>query len=147
MTGPIRRITSDDRRPYVVIVGGGFGGTHAAHTLRHAPARVTVIDRTNHSVFHPLLYQVATAVLSPGEIAQPIRRILNHAKNVEVILAEVTGFDKEKQLVKLADGSGLGFDYLIVAAGARQRFVLPRRSCFVRHAIDGLLLAWPAWQP
>src|SRR3982751_6203405 len=101
MTGPIRSITSDDLRPHVVIVGGGFGGTHAAHALRHAPVRVTVIDRTNHSVFHPLLYQVATAALSSDEIAVPIRTLLRHQLNAEVIMAEVTGLDVERRVVKI----------------------------------------------
>ena len=72
--------------PHVVIIGGGFAGLSAARELAKAPVRVTLIDRSNHHVFQPLLYQVATAVLSPGEIAMPIRRILHYAKNVEVIL-------------------------------------------------------------
>src|SRR5215212_328075 len=80
-------------RPKVLIIGGGFGGLWAAKVLGDKPVDVTLIDRKNHHVFQPLLYQVATAVLSPGEIAQPIRRILHFAKNVEVILGEVTGFD------------------------------------------------------
>lgn len=81
-----------------------------------------LIDRKNHHVFQPLLYQVATAVLSPGEIASPIRRILHYAKNIEVIFGEVTRFDKERKLVFLEDGSEVGFDYLIVAAGARHAY-------------------------
>src|SRR5690242_12524378 len=100
MTSPIRRMTSDDLRPHVVIVGGGFGGTHAAHALRDAPARVTVIDRTNHSVFHPLLYQVATAGLSSDEIAAPIRSLLRRQRNAEVLLAEVTGIDADRRAVQ-----------------------------------------------
>lgn len=106
----------------VVIVGGGFGGLWAAKALANKPVDVTLIDRKNHHVFQPLLYQVATAVLSPGEIAQPIRRILYYAKNTEVILGDVVGFDKEKQLVKLSDGPEVKFDYLIVAAGARHSY-------------------------
>jgi NADH dehydrogenase len=109
-------------RPRVVIVGGGFGGLWAAKALANKPVEVTLIDRKNHHVFQPLLYQVATAVLSPGEIAQPIRRILNKYDNVEVILGEVTGFEKEKDNVLLADGSRVGYDYLIVAAGARHSY-------------------------
>lgn len=106
----------------VVIIGGGFGGLQAAKALKNEPVEVTLIDRKNHHTFQPLLYQVATAVLSPGEIASPIRRILNNAKNVEVILGEVVGFDLEKQTVNLADESKVPFDYLIVAAGARHAY-------------------------
>lgn len=106
----------------VVIIGGGFGGLQAAKALKNEPVEVTLIDRKNHHTFQPLLYQVATAVLSPGEIASPIRRILNNAKNVEVILGEVIGFDLEKQTVNLADESKVPFDYLIVAAGARHAY-------------------------
>ena len=79
-------------RPKIVIIGGGFGGLWAAFAFKNKPVDVTVIDRKNHHVFQPLLYQVATAVLSPGEIAQPIRRILHNAKNIEVILGEVGRF-------------------------------------------------------
>ena len=108
--------------PKVVIIGGGFGGLWAAKALANKPVDVTLIDRKNHHVFQPLLYQVATAVLSPGEIAQPIRRILHHAKNIEVILGEVTDFDKASSKVVLADGSTVGYDYLIVAGGARHSY-------------------------
>ncbi len=109
-------------RPKVVIVGGGFGGLWAAQALAKMPVDVTLIDRKNHHVFQPLLYQVATAVLSPGEIAQPIRRILHRNKNTEVILGEVVGFDKQERLVKLLGGEEIGYDYLIVAAGARHSY-------------------------
>src|SRR5687768_6217432 len=111
-----------ERKPKVVIVGGGFGGLWAAKSLANKPVDVMLIDRKNHHVFQPLLYQVATAVLSPGEIAQPIRRILHYAKNIEVILGEVTGFDSANNTVKLDDGTDIGFDYLIVAAGARHAY-------------------------
>jgi len=110
------------KRPKIIIVGGGFGGLWAAKALANRPVDVTLIDRKNHHVFQPLLYQVATAVLSPGEIAQPIRRILNKYKNIEVILGEVTGFDKEASRVLLGDGSSVPYDYLIVAAGARHSY-------------------------
>lgn len=109
-------------KPKVVIIGGGFGGLQAAKALKNEPVNVTLIDRKNHHTFQPLLYQVATAVLSPGEIASPIRRILHRAKNVEVLLGEVVGFDLEKQIVKLHDGAEIYFDYLIVAAGARHSY-------------------------
>src|SRR5258708_4485573 len=109
-------------KPKIVIIGGGFGGLWAAKALTNKPVEVTLIDRKNHHVFQPLLYQVATAVLSPGEIAQPIRRILHNAKNIEVILGEAVDFDKENKLVKLADGSNVSFDYLIIAAGARHSY-------------------------
>lgn len=109
-------------RPKVVIIGGGFGGLQAAKALKNEKVAVTLIDRKNHHTFQPLLYQVATAVLSPGEIASPIRRILNRAKNVEVLLGEVVGFDLDKQTVKLADNSEVPYDYLIVAAGARHAY-------------------------
>ncbi|MBV9241687.1 MAG: NAD(P)/FAD-dependent oxidoreductase [Acidobacteria bacterium] len=109
-------------RQKVVIIGGGFGGLFAAKSLANERVDVTLIDKKNHHVFQPLLYQVATAVLSPGEIAQPIRRILHKAKNIEVILGEVVGVEKEKQIVKLADGAEGSYDYLIVAAGARHSY-------------------------
>jgi NADH:ubiquinone reductase (H+-translocating) len=106
----------------VVIIGGGFGGLYAAKSLVGKPVDVTLIDRKNHHTFQPLLYQVATAVLSPGEIASPLRRILHRAKNVEVILGEVVGFDTAGQRVRLADGSEIRYDYLIIAAGARHSY-------------------------
>lgn len=113
-------------KPRVVIIGGGFGGLQAAKELGGKAVNVTLIDRKNHHTFQPLLYQVATAVLSPGEIASPIRRILYRYKNVEVILGEVSGFDLEKQTIELSEcASGaceIPFDYLIVAAGARHAY-------------------------
>jgi NADH dehydrogenase len=109
-------------RPKVVIIGGGFGGLWAASSLRNKSVDVTLIDRKNHHVFQPLLYQVATAVLSPGEVAQPIRRILHSAGNIEVILGEVVDFDTSKNVVKLGDGSRVSYDYLVVAAGARHSY-------------------------
>ena len=107
--------------PRVVIVGGGFGGLQAARQLRNAPVRVTLVDRKNHHTFQPLLYQVATAGLSPGEIAAPIRWVLRSQKNVEVLLGEVTGFDLQRKVVKLSEEE-LAYDYLIVAAGARHAY-------------------------
>jgi len=110
-----------DRRPRVVIVGGGFGGLTAARALRRADVRVTVIDRQNHHLFQPLLYQVATAALNPSDIASPIRRILRHQANAEVLLAEVKGVDLGARSVRLDDGP-VPYDYLIVATGATHSY-------------------------
>ncbi len=107
----------DKYTPRVVIIGAGFGGLNAAQGLGKAAARITVIDRKNHHTFQPLLYQVATAGLSPGEIAAPIRSILAPYKNVDVLLGEVTSIDLEQRTVATAD-LNLDYDYLIVAAGA-----------------------------
>jgi NADH dehydrogenase len=103
--------------PHVVIVGGGFGGLSAARALAGAPVRITLVDRRNHHVFQPLLYQVATAGLAAPDIAAPIRHILRSQRNAAVILAEVTGFDLRRQIVTLADGE-LAYDFAVVAAGA-----------------------------
>lgn len=105
-----------------MIIGGGFGGLSAAKAFANKAVDVTVIDRKNHHVFQPLLYQVATSVLSPGEIASPIRRILHRYRNIEVLLGEVAGFDKENNTVRLEDETTIPFDYLIVAAGARHAY-------------------------
>jgi NADH:ubiquinone reductase (H+-translocating) len=112
---------TDKATPRVVIVGAGFGGLNAARWLAKAPAQITVIDRKNHHTFQPLLYQVATAGLSPGEIAAPIRSILRSHKNVEVLMAEVTGFDLDRRIVQTAE-AGIAYDYLIVAAGASHAY-------------------------
>jgi NADH dehydrogenase len=105
----------------VVIVGAGFGGLNAAERLASAPVQITVIDRKNYHTFQPLLYQVATAGLSPGEIAAPIRSILRHHANVEVLMAEVTGFDLDRRVVK-AEDQEVPYDSLIVAAGASHAY-------------------------
>jgi NADH dehydrogenase len=107
--------------PQVVIIGAGFGGLNAALRLAHDPVRITLIDRRNHHTFQPLLYQVATAGLSPGEIAAPIRWIVRGRRNIEVLLGEVEGFDLDRHVVKLADRE-LSYDYLIVAAGASHAY-------------------------
>ncbi len=101
----------------VVIIGAGFGGLQAARKLAHAPVQITLIDRRNHHTFQPLLYQVATAGLSPGEIAAPIRWIVRNQTNIEVLQAEVQDFDLENRQVRLAEVD-VPYDYLIVAAGA-----------------------------
>src|SRR5512135_1492519 len=92
-----------DGTPEIVIIGGGFGGLEAARGLARLPVQITVVDRKNHHTFQPLLYQVATAGLSPGEIAAPIRRILHRYQNVKVILGEATGFDFKNQRVVLPE--------------------------------------------
>src|SRR5476651_2119197 len=107
--------------PRVVIIGGGFGGLSAARALRGAAVRVTLLDRRNHHVFQPLLYQVATASLSPGDIASPIRWILRRQKNVQVLLAEAREIDPAGKRVIL-DREAMSYDYLIVAAGAAHSY-------------------------
>jgi NADH:ubiquinone reductase (H+-translocating) len=104
--------------PRIVIVGGGFGGLSAAKALGQAPVSVTLVDRRNHHLFQPLLYQVATAGLGAIDIAEPIRRILRRQANTTVLLAEVTGIDVTAREVVLAGGERLPYDFLIVAAGA-----------------------------
>jgi len=108
--------------PHVVIIGGGFGGLSAAQTLRNADVRVTLIDRRNHHVFQPLLYQVATATLSPGDIAAPIRWILRRASNVRVLLADAARIDVHARRVELTDGTSLDYDWLIVATGSSHAY-------------------------
>jgi NADH:ubiquinone reductase (H+-translocating) len=107
--------------PDIVIIGGGFGGLYAARALKHARAQITIIDRRNHHVFQPLLYQVAMAALSPGDIASPIRWILRRQQNVEVLLAEARRIDVEHKRVILADGE-LSYNFLILAAGATHAY-------------------------
>jgi NADH:ubiquinone reductase (H+-translocating) len=113
-------------RKRVVIIGGGFAGIAAAHALRHADAEVILIDRRNHHIFQPLLYQVATAVLSPAEIAAPIRQLEAKQPNVTVLLAEVTGVDVTSRTIEAASpGAGvrkIAFDYLVVATGMRPNY-------------------------
>jgi NADH dehydrogenase len=108
--------------PHVVIVGGGFGGLAAAKCFRGESVEVTLVDRRNHHLFSPLLYQVASAGLSPGDIASPIRWILRRQKNVEVLLGEVDRIDPGSKVVHLLDGAQLPYDYVIVAAGATHAY-------------------------
>jgi NADH dehydrogenase len=108
-------------RPHIVIVGAGFGGLAAAHGLAGAAVDVTVIDRRNYHLFQPLLYQVATAGLSPAQIASPIRAILRRAANVRVVLGKVDGIDKERRLVTVGQGT-IAYDHLVLATGARHSY-------------------------
>jgi NADH dehydrogenase len=110
-----------NEKPHVAIIGGGFGGLTAARALRHVAARVTLIDRTNHHLFQPLLYQVATAGLSPAYIATPIRGVLSRNVNAQVLLAEVASVDLDARKVLLTDGE-LGYDFLVLAAGAQTNY-------------------------
>ncbi len=109
-------------RPHVIVVGGGFGGLAAARGLADADVRVTLVDRRNHHLFQPLLYQVATAGLNPSDIAHPIRSILADQANVTVLLAEVVGVDANERNVTFDDGSRMEFDYLVVATGTRHSY-------------------------
>jgi NADH dehydrogenase len=115
-------LNAPPRRPRVVIVGGGFAGINAAKGLAYLPVDVTVLDRRNHHLFQPLLYQVALAVLSPAEIAQPIRTILRHQQNAEVLMDEVVGIDVIERRAALASGSQLAYDYLVLATGATHSY-------------------------
>jgi NADH:ubiquinone reductase (H+-translocating) len=123
-------------QPKIIIVGGGFGGLAAAKALRKAPAKITLIDRTNHHLFQPLLYQVATAALTPSQIATPIRSVLRKQKNTTVILGEVTGVDRDKKLVFVTDADRqnvpVEYDYLILATGATHSYF--GRDEFARFA-------------
>src|SRR5437667_2855657 len=114
------------QKPRIVIVGGGFAGLAAAHALRHCDAEVVLIDRRNHHIFQPLLYQVATAVLSPSEIAAPIRQLEVKQRNFSVLLAEVTGVSLADRTVDASDlGAGIrkvAFDFLVVATGMRPSY-------------------------
>jgi NADH dehydrogenase len=109
-------------RPHVLILGGGFAGLYAAKALRRAPVQVTVVDRRNHHLFQPMLYQVATAGLNPSDIASPIRSILRDSRNTEVLLAEASAVDVAARQVSFSDGTVLRYDYLIVGTGARHSY-------------------------
>src|ERR671938_1787966 len=124
MTAVYSTVSSDGRpRPRVVIIGGGFGGLYAARALKGADIDITVLDRTNHHLFQPLLYQVATAVLAPTEITQPIRRLLRRQRNATVLLAEAKEIDVERRVVIVDDDRReIPYDYLIIATGARHSY-------------------------
>ena len=110
-----------ERRPKVVIVGAGFGGLEAAKALRRAPADVVVVDRQNHHCFQPLLYQVATAALSPADVAWPIRHILRDQRNATVLMEDVTGVDPGQKLLHTNFGD-VAYDYLVIATGATHSY-------------------------
>ncbi len=118
---PGRRHGAGRDHPHIVIVGAGFGGLAAAKALGGAPARVTVIDRENYHLFQPLLYQVATASLSPADVAEPIRRILHRHDNIDVLMGEVTGVDLDRRQVAM-NGRTIGYDRLIIATGATYQY-------------------------
>lgn len=115
-------VDSGRRLQRVVIVGGGFGGLYAAQALRRAPVEITLIDKRNFHLFQPLLYQVATGGVSPGDIASPLRAVLSRQKNTRVLLAEMVDIDPGRQEVILADGDRLPYDTLIIAAGAHYHY-------------------------
>jgi NADH:ubiquinone reductase (H+-translocating) len=122
----ISRPPVKSRKPHVVIIGGGFGGIAAVKALRHCEVDVTIIDRRNHHIFQPLLYQVATAVLAPADVAAPIRQLSARQKNVSVLLAEVVGVDLGSRSVDVkysgAEDKKIAFDYLVVAAGVQSSY-------------------------
>ena len=109
-------------KPRVVILGGGFAGLYTAQSLGNAPVQVTLVDRRNHHLFQPMLYQVATAALAQNSIASPIRSILRDRKNVDVLLGEATAVDPGIRAIRLSDGTALEYDYLVVATGARHSY-------------------------
>src|ERR1700689_3271312 len=106
----------------VVILGGGFGGLYAAKALKHAPVQITLLDRRNFHLFQPLLYQVATGSLAPGDIASPLRLVLKHQKNARVLLGEAVGFDIPSQKVLLRDGEAIPYDTLLVSSGSEPNY-------------------------
>ncbi len=115
---PVSQLPSPNTKPRVVIIGAGFGGLAVARGLAHSGTTITLVDRQNHHVFQPLLYQVATAGLSPADIAAPIRSIVKRQKETRVLLAEVKGVDADQRRVFLSDGGTLDYDALVIATGA-----------------------------
>jgi NADH dehydrogenase len=110
------------KRPQVVIIGGGFGGLTCAKALRGAGCEITLIDKQNHHCFQPLLYQVATAALSPADIAWPIRSILSSQLNVRVVMGRVEEIDRLNRLVRTSEGQDYSFDFLVIATGATHSY-------------------------
>src|SRR5687768_7577664 len=123
-SNPMERSERSERaeRPSVLILGSGFGGLEAGKVLRGKAVRVTILDRHNYHLFQPLLYQVATATLSPGDIASPIRWIFRRSPNVHVLLGEAASIDAARRRVLLTDGASLDYDFLIVATGASHTY-------------------------
>jgi NADH:ubiquinone reductase (H+-translocating) len=115
-------VPDDAHKHRVVIIGGGFGGLYAARKFARAPVDLTVVDRTNHHLFQPLLYQVATATLAPTDITAPIRWLLRKQRNTRVLLGDVTGIDVKRRVITLDDGTPIPYDYLIVASGSRHSY-------------------------
>jgi NADH dehydrogenase FAD-containing subunit len=113
---------AQDQLPHVVIVGAGFAGLSAAKALCTTPVKITVIDRQNYHLFQPLLYQVATAALSPADIAWPIRSMLRHQRNACVVLGKVSGIDASAKIVHLSEGEPIAYDYLVIGTGARHSY-------------------------
>ena len=122
MPPPNRTPAPVDDHPHVVVIGAGFGGLACAAALGSTSVRVTIIDRNNYHLFVPLLYQVATAALSPADIAQPIRKLLSRHPNIDVVLGEVTGIDTARRQVRLADGGVVPYDRLVVATGSAYNY-------------------------
>src|SRR5215831_17937751 len=114
-------VASNLKPPHVIIVGGGFGGLYAARGLAGAHVQVTILDKHNYHLFRPMLYQVATGLLSADEIAAPIRSILSNQKNIEVLMSEVVGVDTDNHSLKMIDVS-LRYDYLVLATGIRYNY-------------------------
>jgi NADH dehydrogenase len=106
----------------VVILGAGFGGLEAARALARAPVEITLVDRQNHHLFQPLLYQVATAALSPGDIAWPVRTVFRRQRNLTVVMAEATGVDAEARVVRAGDGLSIPYDALLLATGSTHSY-------------------------
>src|SRR5262247_3879762 len=115
-------MSNDHKPPHVVVIGGGFGGLDAARTLARQPVRVTLIDRHNYHLFQPLLYQVATASLSPGDIASPIRWILRRQQNVRVLLANARAIEAAERRVLFDGTTPIGYDFLIIATGSAHAY-------------------------